>query len=380
MANGGIIGPVNSTSKKIKKTIRTFSATGTFTTTPEATSLKVCSAAGGGGGSGDKGGGGGAGGLKYFTDQPVCGNTPYTVTIGAGGTGSPSPAGPLLGTDGTNTTFGSVTQVCGGGRGGATGDTAGNPGGSGGGGGFHDAGGPYPGSPGVCGQGNAGGASNNVASPGACGSGSGGGGGAGGAGGNAPASKPNSVAGAGGAGKTLTPGAHPLLRQFGGATTPNQPGGLLTVVAGGGGGGADFNDQSPTTGGGGAGGGTNPSPTSCFANGRAGTPGTALSAGGGGGGGGSAQGGNGGSGFLIAECSAGSGPGATGVFKMQEQYEARLNNTWPAPLFGGVNILTIAGGGGGAQQRGGGGGAGGYQFNTNLELGSNTDYSVTVGS
>ena len=54
MANGGIIGPVNSTSKKIKKTIRTFSATGTFTTTPEATSLKVCSAAGGGGGSGDK--------------------------------------------------------------------------------------------------------------------------------------------------------------------------------------------------------------------------------------------------------------------------------------------------------------------------------------
>ena len=102
--------------------------------------------------------------------------------------------------------IGGVTiTATGGGRGGSTGDTAGDPGGSGGGGGFHDAGGPYPGSPGTCGQGNAGGASNNVASPGACGSGAGGGGGAGAVGGNAPASKPNNVAGIGGAGTDVSP-------------------------------------------------------------------------------------------------------------------------------------------------------------------------------
>ena len=203
--NGGIIGKTNSTSFGKNKTTK-VTASGCYTTPSTVGAVQVAVIAGGGGGGGDKGGGGGAGGLlNPGAVIPVTASTGYPVTIGGGGGGSPqpSPGTPLLGVPGCNSTaiIGGVTiTATGGGRGGGTGDTAGDPGGSGGGGGFHDANGPYPGSPGTCGQGNAGGASNAVHSPGACGSGSGGGGGAGAAGGDAPSSKPNTQAGIGGAG------------------------------------------------------------------------------------------------------------------------------------------------------------------------------------
>lgn len=188
--NGGIIGKTNSTSFGKNKTTQ-VTASGCYTTPSTVGAVQVAVIAGGGGAGGDKGGGGGAGGLlNPGAVIPVTASTGYPVTIGGGGGGSPqpSPGTPLLGVPGCNSTaiIGGVTiTATGGGRGGSTGDTAGDPGGSGGGGGFHDAGGPYPGSPGTCGQGNAGGASNNVASPGACGSGAGGGGGAGAVGGSA---------------------------------------------------------------------------------------------------------------------------------------------------------------------------------------------------
>ena len=68
-------------------------------------------------------------------------------------------------------------------------------------------------------------------------------------------------------------------------------------------------------------------------------------------------------------------------FTMEEVYDARLNDTWPSPAFGDVNILTIGGGHhGSSRSYGGGGGAGGYRFNTALALGGNNDYTVTVGA
>jgi len=107
-----------------------FTASGTFT--PASTlSCDVLVVAGGGGGGRTVGGGGGAGGLLGFTGQSV--STAQTITIGAGGAGGTSFTG--TGTTGSDSQFGSLTLVKGGGGAGGGDGINGLTGGSGGGGG-----------------------------------------------------------------------------------------------------------------------------------------------------------------------------------------------------------------------------------------------------
>ena len=55
---------------------------------------------------------------------------------------------------------------------------------------------------------------------------------------------------------------------------------------------------------------------------------------------------------------------AVGVWRLQDQFNARKNNIWPGQPYS-IDFLVIAGGGGGgAGQSGGGGGAGGYRIST----------------
>ena len=104
--------------------VHTFLSTGTLTIEGGSVTVDYLLVAGGGGGYNNGwGGGGGAGGMRAVTSQTLTEGS-YTVSVGAGGAHS---------SNGTNTTFNSIT-VTGGGAGGPK-DTAGSAGGSGGGGG-----------------------------------------------------------------------------------------------------------------------------------------------------------------------------------------------------------------------------------------------------
>jgi hypothetical protein len=219
--------------------------------------------AGGGGSSNEDGGGGGAGGY-LASSLVVLGGTSYTVTVGAGGAGSPG-GSYTAGNNGSNSVFGSFTAI-GGGRGGGDSSTSPNSGGSGGGGYGAGAGSAISGGAGTAGQGNAGGTgfgrtsgSNEAA---------GGGGGAGAVGSNGA----SNVGGNGGIGIADT-----------------WTGSSRYLAGGGGGGGAS------TAGTGGSGGGGNGATTGTA------TSGTANTGGGGGGVGSNAAGtpGSGGSGIVI---------------------------------------------------------------------------------
>ena len=240
--------------------IQTFSTTGTtsWTAPGGVTSVSYLVVAGGGsGGAGNGGGGGGgAGGLLTGTLSVTPGNS-YTVTVGAGGTGTGS--APYRNSGG-NSVFGSITAT-GGGGGGYDGTYPPLTGGSGGGGNYSST----AGAAGTSGQGFAGGS--NTASSGAYGGGGGGGSSADGAVGT------SSVGGTGGAG------------------TASSISGSSVTYAGGGGGGV--NDTS-TVGSGAAGGGNGGANSGVGGNATANT-----GSGGGGGGGGSVAGGNGGSGIVI---------------------------------------------------------------------------------
>jgi len=123
----------------------------------------------GGGGAGGHGGGGGAGGLIYNSAYQITNASAITVTVGGGGAGT---TGPANGANGSNSVFGSLTAI--GGGGGAYANPGSN-GGSGGGGGYNGSAGGL----GTAGQGNDGGKGDGgTNSPG------GGGGGAGQVGGN----------------------------------------------------------------------------------------------------------------------------------------------------------------------------------------------------
>jgi hypothetical protein len=248
----------------------TFTSSGTFTPLQSLT-VDYLVVAGGGSGGGEpnnrySGGGGGAGGLRCTVDATGGGGslesqltlssgTGYTVTIGAGGTGTKS-----RGSSGNNSVFASITSV-GGGAGGSADDgnaPSGLSGGSGGGTGGYS--GTY--GAGTAGQGYSGGTLGYSGS---------GGGGAGGVGGNAL-----SVSGT----------------QVGGIGIQTSINGTATYYAGGGGGAPNSSSAAGGLGGGGAG--------QAVGNGTAGTPNT------GGGGGGATQdyvggvyGGNGGSGIVI---------------------------------------------------------------------------------
>jgi len=221
-------------------------------------------AGGGGGGPGGTGaydgGGGGAGGLLTNIGYSVTSGTPYTVTVGAGGSSGTNGGGSW--SNGSNSVFASLTAI-GGGKGGAGSYPAnGFVGGSGGGG----TGGGYGGSggTGTDGQGNNG-ASGYAGPPGYQGGGGGGAGAAGNSGG-------------------LGTGGDGISSSYSGASN----------YYGGGGGGGSGAGSAPAggSGGGGAGG---------YATVSIGQNGTTNTGGGGGGGTGSgdATSGAGGSGIVI---------------------------------------------------------------------------------
>jgi hypothetical protein len=270
-----------------------FKYSGSFTPLKNLTA-DILVVAGGGGGGGLLAGGGGAGGLRGLTAQSLTA-TAYTVTVGAGGAGSPAGSdwggtGVTAGSPGASSSIvgsGFTTFNTTGGGGGSQGSTGGS-GGSGGGG--SGSGGPPPaGGAGNAGgytpvEGYAGGAGNSGNSPYIMG---GGGGGA-----TAVGKTPNisNSKGDGGAGSSAY-SSWGLIT----GTGQNVSG---TIYYAGGGGGGDFGTTvSP----GGLGGGGN----SSSAYGVKGLAGMTNTGGGGGGGtyngvsNGGSGGGNGGSGIII---------------------------------------------------------------------------------
>ena len=240
-----------------------------FTPPPAIEYLVV--AGGGGGGSADNsdggGGGGGAGGLLTAAGVGVTAGTPIIVTVGGGGTGRANNTA-LGGSNGTESVFGSITAI--GGGGGGTFATPGGLGGSGGGafgrasqlGGAGTAGPPR--------QGNDGSPSSGGALGGSNGWGGTGGGGAGAA--SATNTNANGTAGGAGAASSIS--------------------GTSVTYAGGGGGGGGTGAGTGGAGGTGGGGAGGRSAVNAVA-------GTTNSGGGGGGGGVISSGANGGSGVVI---------------------------------------------------------------------------------
>ena len=108
-------------------TIHTFTSSGTFSCAGTG-NVEVLVVAGGGGGGCHTAGGGGAGGVVYDTSYSVTGDIP--VIIGTGGARSIDKY--VSGSNGSNSVFGSITAI--GGGGGASRFTFAGNGGSGGGG------------------------------------------------------------------------------------------------------------------------------------------------------------------------------------------------------------------------------------------------------
>lgn len=238
--------------------------------------------------------GGGAGGVRYFSGQKTSA-PPFTVTLGAGGTGGFNTAC----TKGNASVFGSLSSS-GGGNGRREGSS--NPDGIGGsGGGIFRSGGWVGPTPALQNAGNSGGYSPVEGYPGS----------------GIPAAPTDAgrvlIGAGGGAG-----GAIPDETTTGGNGAQYSITGTSTYYGGGGGSGRSVNPSYPTIAGGpgGLGGGGSGGLTA----GAAGSPGTANTGGGGGGGGGVNGGGstsgNGGSGVIIVAYPSGSidlqvGPGLT---------------------------------------------------------------------
>ena len=141
-----------------------FTGDGTFTVSSSgqpggSNKIDYFVVAGGAGGAGRTGGGGGAGGFRlsneYATPAPTMSplsnptglsvaETSYTVTVGAGGAGSPDGGSPDVGTSGSTSIFSSISSA-GGGGGVGTGTYCGVAGGSGGGGAGEKSGSPSSG-------------------------------------------------------------------------------------------------------------------------------------------------------------------------------------------------------------------------------------------
>ncbi len=246
-------------------TIHTFLVSGTLTC-PSSLTAEVLVVAGGGGGSSRFGGGGGAGGLIYYDSYSINGSV-INVIIGTGGTGNTNGGGLYDGTNGGNSTFGSLVAI----GGGAGRSTSGNGFNGGSGGGIQE-GGRTPGQ-GTGGQGNNGGTTVGVLYVGS------GGGGAGSTGGSTGAkSSPTRYTGDGGSGLSYSISGTSVTYACGGG------GGAYQGLGVGGEGGAGGSGSVS----GGKGGGT-----------TAGSAGTANTGTGGGGGSQSNGGYNGGSGIVI---------------------------------------------------------------------------------
>ena len=274
--------------------IHTFTGPGTFTVnslaeSPANNSVDYLVVAGGAGAGSDWAGGGGAGGFREscggasgcYTTSPLanpCGALPvsvqgYPITVGGGGAGGSASCGEnpaRYGSDGSNSSFSSITSTGGGTGGVEYGSFSGNPGGSGGGsyytnGNFGNGNTPPVSPP----QGNPGG---DGPPAGNCGAGGGG----------------------GGATAVGTRGGTPSVGGAGGAGATTSISGSATGYAGGGGGNGTTGGAASPCGTGGAGSGNPPS--------NSGGNGTTNRGGGGGAGGiseGSGSGGTGGSGVVI---------------------------------------------------------------------------------
>ena len=246
----------------------TFISSGTFTPAKAITCDYLVVAGGGGGGY--FGGGGGAGGLRSTVTATggggsletalSLGTSAYTVTVGAGGSGSTAAGN--AGINGSNSVFSTITST-GGGGGGAFDNNNAALGGSGGGGGNSTT--AKTGGAGTANQGFAGGNNSTTANsyP------AGGGGGAGAVG---QAGVSNTAGGAGGAGVAVSISGSSVTYAGGGGGAINES---FPVSAGGSGGGGNGGNNVTLTGG----------------NGTANL--------GSGGGGGRNNGGNGGSGIVI---------------------------------------------------------------------------------
>jgi len=278
-----------------------FNSPGNFNvsaTGPLSNTVEYLVVAAGGGGSGSHGGGGGAGGMRENYPSPatgglsVSGPTTYPITIGGGGAGKgtgPGASTSIIGGQGGQSVFSTITSTGGGGgayseSGNRAGDKAG-PGGSGGGGGNGGNGGGSGNTPSVSPpQGNNGGGGyGGPVFPG-------GGGGGKGTAGQTPsnASSPGGAAGVG----------EGIATTFFGPTAPSYgtpgPSGSSRYFAGGGGGGVHSTNNFANGGyGGGGQGGTNQGGA------NPGDAGTANTGGGAGGSNGQNQtAGSGGSGFV----------------------------------------------------------------------------------
>lgn len=200
------------------KRIHIFRQTGTFTTYVPLIADVLVVAGGGGGGqhtTTNGNGGGGGGGYIYQTNYSIAPGT-YTVTVGAGGSGTHTWSTiSRVGKNGENSVFSTLTAI-GGGGGGAQSTGNGQSGGSGGGGASN--GNPTPGN-GTAGQGNSGGQGNYTWT-------GGGGGGAGGPG------------VAGGQCGNCAPSGN------GGPGLSNSITGTLQYYAGGGGGGGNSSERA----------------------------------------------------------------------------------------------------------------------------------------
>jgi collagen type VII alpha len=231
--------------------IYTFSNIGTTSfslTSPSTTVAQVLVVAGGGSGGSRIGGGGGAGGVIFSNSFTITNaSSPYTVTVGAGGPAVYSiiNGGGAVGSNGSNSVFGSLTAIGGGGGGaynvGGGASVAGSTGGSGG-------GAPYAATfgSGTAGQGNNGGTA-------IIGYAGGGGGGAGGVGSNATT---GSTGAQGGPGSNIAIAGSNLFYGGGGGGSGQTTGGPASATGGGGAGAGDNNsatNATPNTGGGGGG-------------------------------------------------------------------------------------------------------------------------------
>ena len=237
----------------VKAAVRTtFTSTGAFTySVPSGTTaVQVLVVAGGGSGGSQVGGGGGAGGMVVAPAYPVTPGGSVSGSVGAGAPRAPYPS--TKGTNGSNSTFGTITAFGGGGGGRHTGPGSGLPGGSGGGGGDTGPGGSatqtsFPGV-GATGYGNSGG-NGTSGGPGWNG---GGGGGAGGSG----TPHQGGSGGPGGTGRQSDfSGSATYYAGGGGGCSENSSGGS-GGSGGGGTGQAGPQGQSGTSGLGGGGGGS----------------------------------------------------------------------------------------------------------------------------
>jgi len=353
--------PSGSSAQRSNYIVQTFTTVGTTTWTApnDVTSVEVLVIAGGGGGGRDRGGAGGAGGLVYNNAFAVSSGTGYTVTVGAGGLGGlQSTNTNNYGLSGSNSVFGSLTAIGGGGGGDGTSVPGGN-GGSGGGGG-NSTPGNVSGAPGSSTQNSSG--STGFGNAGGAGVYSGPGYGAGGGGG----------AGSAGIAGTSTYSGNGGLGQAYSIT------GVSQYYAGGGGAGfygaSSYGGTYNGVGGSGVGGNGGTSYGPAATNGAANTGSGGGSCGYVGSGSYATTGGNGGSGIVVIR------------YKQVVKFTSTGSTTWTVPA--GVNQVEVlvvgAGGAGGAgiasQGDGGGGGGGGVVYNPYFNVTPGAVLNVTVGA